>query len=73
MFLKKVYSAYDLLDLKYSKKTPVILWNIITILNNSFLFWYILKCNLFIWCKAEFSALLLQSSVSYDPSEIILI
>ncbi len=25
------------------------------------------------WCKAEFSASLLQSSVSRDPSEIILI
>ncbi len=25
------------------------------------------------WCKAEFSASLLQSSVSQDPSEIILI
>ncbi len=25
------------------------------------------------WCKAEFSASLLQSSVSHDPSEIILI
>ncbi len=32
----------------------------------------ILKYNLFLWCKAEFSALL-QSSVSHDPSEIILI
>ncbi len=38
-----------------------------------FLFKYILKCNLFLWCKAEFSASLLQSSVSHDPSEIILI
>ncbi len=28
---------------------------------------------LFLWCKAEFSASLLQSSVSHDPSEIILI
>ncbi len=34
---------------------------------------YILKRNLFLWCKAEFSASLLQSSVSHDPSEIILI
>ncbi len=30
-------------------------------------------CNLFLGCKAEFSASLLQSSVSHDPSEIILI
>ncbi len=41
--------------------------------NNCFLFEYILKCNLFLWCNAEFSASLLQSSVSHDPSEIILI
>ncbi len=34
-----------------------------------FLFEYILKCNLFLWCKAEF----LQSSVSHNPSEMILI
>ncbi len=34
--------------------------------------YYILKCNSFLWCKAEFSASLLQSSVSHDPSEIIL-
>ncbi len=37
-----------------------------------FLFEYILKCNLFLWCKAECSVSLLQSSVSHDPSEIIL-
>ncbi len=41
--------------------------------NNWFLCDYMLQCNLFLWCKAEFSALLLQSSVSHDPSEIILI
>ncbi len=28
---------------------------------------------LFLWCKAEFSASLLQSSVSHDLSEIMLI
>jgi len=33
----------------------------------------ILQCTLFLWCKGEFSASLLQSSVSHDPSEIILI
>ncbi len=32
-----------------------------------------LKCNLLPWHKAEFSASLLQSSVSHDPSEIIII
>ncbi len=31
------------------------------------------KCNLFLWSKAEFSESLLQSSVSHDPSEIILL
>ncbi len=39
----------------------------------SFLFWYILKYNLFLWCAAEVSASLLHSSVSRDLSEIILI
>jgi len=48
-----------------------ILWNIITTWNNCFLFEYILKCNFFLWCAAVFSASLLQSSVSHDPSEII--
>ncbi len=32
-------------------------------------FYYIVQCNLFLWCKAVFSASLLQSSVSHDPSE----
>ncbi len=41
--------------------------------NNSFLFEYILTCNLFLWFKAEFSASLLQSSVSQDPLKSILI
>jgi len=31
------------------------------------------KYNLFLRCKAEFSASLLQSSLSHDPSETILI
>ncbi len=44
---------------------------IITILSNWFLCENIFKCNLFLWCKAEFSASLLQSSVSHDPLEII--
>ncbi len=39
---------------------------------NRFLFAFIL-CDLFLDGKAEFSALLLQSSVSHDCSEIILI
>ncbi len=58
--------------IKNCSKT-VKLWNIITIWNYCFLLEYIVKCNLFLWCKAEFSASLLQSSVSHDPSEISLI
>ncbi len=37
-----------------------------------FLIEYIVRFNLFLWCKAEFSASLLQSSVSHD-SEINII
>ncbi len=33
----------------------------------------IIICNLLLWHNAEFSASLRQSSVSHDPSEIILI
>ncbi len=58
--------------LKNIVKKPVILWNICIIENGSFVFKYILKCNIPV-IKAEFSASLLQSSVSHDPSEIILI
>ncbi len=54
-------------------RKTVILWNIITVWNNSFSAWIYLTCNLLLWCKAEFSALFLQSSVSHDPSEINLI
>ncbi len=39
-----------LFDPKYYKNS-----NIITIYNNCFLFEYNSKCNLFLWCKAEFS------------------
>ncbi len=38
-----------------------------------FLFEYSVKWNLFIWCKAEFLASLVQFSVSRDLSEIILL
>ncbi len=37
------------------------------------IFKYILKYNAFLWCKAEFSASLLQCSVSHDPSEKIVL
>ncbi len=39
---------------------PVIFWNIITIYSNCFLFTFILKCNLYLWCKAEILASLLS-------------
>ncbi len=50
-----------------------IIWNIINyniIKSNWLHFKYTLKCNRFLWCKAEFSAFL-KSSLSQDPSEII--
>ncbi len=64
-YVTSLYDVTDhmsrhLMELYFSKK-------------NSFLFEYHLKFNLFLWCKAEFSASLLQSSVSHDPSEISLI
>ncbi len=61
-FLKKVFMLI--------KKKTLILWNIIANWNNNFLFYSMLKCNLFLWSKAEFSASLLQSSLSRDPTEI---
>ncbi len=70
-FERSAHQSCIYLIKKYSK--TVIMWNNITIQNKCSLFQYILKCNLFIWCKAEFSASLLQSSVSHDPSAIILI
>ncbi len=51
----------------------VILWNIITMWNTCVLFEYIFKYNLLFECKSEFLASSLLSSVSHDPSEIILI
>ncbi len=52
----------------------VMLWSIIiTIWNNCFLIEYTVKGHLFLWCAAEFSASLLQSSESRDSSEIIII
>ncbi len=49
------------------------MWNIITIQSNCFFFIYISNVIYFCNASAEFSAPLLQSSVSHDPSEIILI
>ncbi len=54
-------------------KVACIWSNIDNIKITVFLFVCILKWNVFLWNKAEFSASLLQSSVSHDPSEIIII
>ncbi len=40
---------------------------------NCVLFLKNVRYNLFLWCKAGFSASLLQFSASHDPSEIIII
>ncbi len=58
MFIKEVSSAHQgcIYLIKNTIKT-VILWNIITMYNKCFLCEYIVKCNLFLWCKAEFSSL----------------
>ncbi len=47
MFLKEVSSS--LKAWIYLIKNTVILWNIITMYNNCLLFYYTLKCNLFLW------------------------
>ncbi len=52
-------------------KYTVILWNIITTKNNCFLFYHILNVIYSFEYKAEFSASLLQSLVSHDPSKIM--
>ncbi len=71
MFLKEVSYAHQsciyLIIITIKKKKINIYIYIL------FFYIYILKCNLLLWYKAEFSASLLQSSVSHDPSEIILI
>ncbi len=53
------------IELKYSKIS-----NISKYYCNLFSIVKYLKMYLFLWCKTDFSALLLQSSVSHDPSEI---
>ncbi len=53
--------------------SKIILWNTILQITIAAFFFNVLTSNLFLWCKAEFSASLLQVSGSHDPSEIILI
>ncbi len=57
MFFKEVSYAHPGCTylIKNTVKT-VILWHFITISNNCFLFYFILKCNVILWCKAQFSA-----------------
>ncbi len=52
----------------WSKIHKITLWNIITILKNWLLFEYMLKCNLFLWSKAEFSASLHQCQMMLQKS-----
>ncbi len=47
-------------------KIEVIFRNISAIKFNCFLFWYILKCNLFLWWQSWIFSILIQSSVSHD-------
>ncbi len=68
IFFRKLFCA-PRLHLFDQILISAIFWTIITILK-CFLFEYILKCNLFLWRKAEFSASLLFS-VTWS-SEIIL-
>ncbi len=42
---------------------------IIAISNNSFLFKYMLKCNLFLWCAAEFSEIIILFSVTWFSAQ----
>ncbi len=65
------YADQVCIDLIKNTMKASILWNIMII--KYFLYLYIVKYNLFLWCKAEFSSSFLQSSVSHDPSEIIII
>ncbi len=74
--LQMLTTVYQIIFLKvfYNKAAfiwskIVILWNIIKISDNCSLFEYIL--SLFLWCKAVFSASLLQSSVSHDPQKSV--
>ncbi len=55
ILLKSFAPRLHLLDQKYSViSKSVILENILTIQNNSFIFKYILKCYVFLWSKLNF-------------------
>ncbi len=57
-----------LFDQKYSENSNIV--NYYYNINKHFLFEYNVKCHLFLWRKATFSASLLQSSESHDPSNM---
>jgi len=70
----KVWNNYRFWKTSLRLSKAAFIWsNINTNNKKCFRFDYILKLNWFLWCKAELSASLLLSSVSHDPSEIILI
>ncbi len=70
MFFKEVSSVHQacIYLIQHTAKT-VKFWNIFTI-QNSFLFEYVFKCNLFLWFQSWILSSLLQS---HDPSEITVI
>ncbi len=57
--------------LKNTEK-QLILWNIITILNNCYLFEYIVKCNLFLQCQSRIFCIITHAIqiilAEYKPS-----
>ncbi len=71
MFLKEVCYAHQssIYSIKNTVKIAILLQFKITAFYLNIYF----KCDLFLRCKAEFSSQLLQSSVSHDAPEIILI
>ncbi len=74
MLLQVVSYAHQSINLinKYIKNSNIVQYYY-SITTQTLFYLNVLKCNLFLWCEAEYSASLLQSSVSHDTSEIILI
>ncbi len=74
MFLKNVSYTHKIYIYLIQNTKTAILWNIITMYKKLFiLLECILKCNSLLWSQLNFHQPLLQSSVSHDPSEVILI
>ncbi len=71
VFLKDVCNAHQgrIYFIKNTVKIEILLQlNVAVFYLNKYL-----KCELFLWCDAKFSASVFNLSVSHDPSEIILI